>query len=360
MASRRDRTRSDAMSSDAVTGALSFDRRQVLGLSIGGALTAVMGSPAQAATLDYGIASIDPIYAAAYVALKQGLFGPSAGINYLNTQSGPRGKQLLAAKQIGASTSGANDSVALSIAGKQSVLVYTFDVRVPFANILINKDVFDSGVNAIEKLSGRSLGITAPQSATWLMAVFIAERAGLKDKVAIRPLGDFTTMMAAVKSKGVDACMATYAMLEKAKEEGWGVPLFEIVDASAWDKVFGGAVPGAATYVLAETIAQRPADVEALVSGLCKGTDYIFTNTSESVADLILADYLNGYSKAAVVSAITTFKSVWSKDNLIVPETYARLAGIMSGRQYSDAEMATATYEKNVDMKFVRKARGLA
>ena len=339
----------------------SPDRRQLLGLSIGGALTAILPAPAQAAAFDYGIASIDPVYAAAYVALKKGLFGNSASINYVNTQSGPRGKQLLAAKQIGCSTSGSNDSVALSIAGKQSVLVYTFDLRVPFANILINKDVYDSGVNSIEKMSGRSIGITAPQSATWLMAVYMAERAGLKDKVAIRPLGDFSTMMGAVKTKSVDACMATYAMLEKGKEEGWGVPLFEITDAAAWDKVFGGPVPGATAYVLADTIAERPADVEALVGGLCKGTDFIFANTPEATADLILADYLTGFSKASVVSAITTFKTVWSKDNLILPDTYARLASIMgSGRQYGDAEMATATYEKNVDMKFVRKARGLA
>src|SRR5258707_7718312 len=131
------------MTSDAMARTFAFDRRQVLGLSIGGALSAVMSAPVLAATLDYGIASIDPIYAAAYVALKQGFFGPSAGINYLNTQSGPRSKQLLAAKQIAAATSGANDSVALSIAGKQSVLVYTFDVRVPFANILVNREVFE-------------------------------------------------------------------------------------------------------------------------------------------------------------------------------------------------------------------------
>ena len=340
--------------------AFSPDRRQFLGLSIGGALTTVLAAPAYAASFDYGIASIDPIYTAAYVALKKGFFGNSASINYVNSQSGPRGKQLLAAKQIGCSTSGANDSVALSIAGKQSVLVYTFDVRVPFANIMINKEVYDSGVNSLEKLGGRSIGITAPQSATWLMAVYMAERAGLKDKVTIRPLGDFATMMGAVKTKSVDACMATYAMLEKGKEEGWGVPLFEIVDAAAWEKVFGGPVPGATAYVLADTIAERPDDVQALVGGLCKGTDFIFANSSEDVAELILADYLTGFSKASVVSAITTFKKVWSKDNMIVPETYSRLASIMSDRQYAAAEMATATYDRNVDMKFVRKARGLS
>jgi len=341
-----------------------IDRRTFLGISIGGALTATLPpywvSDAMAATkLDYGVASIDPIYSSVYVALKKGFFGPDASINYMNTQSGPRSKQLLAAKQIGAATTGANDSIALSIAGKQSVLVYAFDDRVPFANILINKEVYESGVKALKDLGGRSLGITAPQAATWLMAVYMTEHAGVKDKVAIRPLGDFTTMMGAVKSKSVDACMATYAMLEKAKSEGWGVPLFEIYDKSAWDGVFGGAVPGAATYVLEETIKERPADVQALVSGLCKGTDFIFANSSEAVVDLILADYLQGYTKTDAVSAIDKFRTVWSKTNLIQTETYDRLASIMSGRQYSEAEMKTATYAKNVDMSFVRKARGI-
>ncbi|MFZ8393366.1 hypothetical protein ACO1MB_14010, partial [Staphylococcus aureus] len=85
----------------------------------------------------------------------------------------------------------------------------------------------------------------------------------------------------------------------------------------------------------------------------------IFANTPETIVELIHADYLTRYSNASAISSVTTFKQVWSKDNLITPETYGRLASIMSDRQYSAAEMATATYEKNVDMRFVRKARGL-
>ena len=241
------------------------------------------------------------------------------------------------------------------------MLVYTFDNRVPFANILINKSVYDSGVTSIDKLAGKSVGITAPQSATWLMAVYITERAGLKDKVAIRPLGDFTTMMAAVKSKGVDACMATYAMLEKAKEEGWGVPLFEITDAAAWDKVFGGScrVRPLMFWKIRSRSVRR--DVQALVTGLCKGTDFVFANSAENDHRPDPRRLSAGLFRPSVIAAINTFKNVWSKDNMIPEPMYARLAAIMgSGRQYSDAEMATATYAKNVDMSFVRKASGIS
>ena len=340
-----------------------FGRRDFLQISMGGLALATIATPAAAAAkFDYGVASIDPIYSPLYVALKKGFIDKNAvEMNYINVQSGPRGKQLLAAGQIAAVTTGATDSIALSIAGKPSVLVYCFDDRVPFANVMINKDVHASGVDTIAKLAGRSLGVTQPQAATWLMAVYLAEKAGVKDKITIRPLGDFTTMMAAVKSRGVDACMATFAMLEKGREEGWGVPLFEITDAANWDKTFGGALPGAGTYVLADTIKSRPADVQAVVTGLCKGADFIHASSPEETVDLILADYLQGYTRSSAVAAVTTFKKVWSRDNIITPENYARLTGIMgSGRMYSDAEMATASYATNVDMSFVKKARGLA
>ena len=57
--------------------------------------------------VEYGVASIDPLYAAAYVALKRDLFKQQGlEVNYLNTQSGPRSKQLLAAGQITVATSG--------------------------------------------------------------------------------------------------------------------------------------------------------------------------------------------------------------------------------------------------------------
>jgi len=54
-------------------------------------------------------------YAAIYVALKKGYFA-RAGLNveHINSQSGPRGKQMLSANQIFASSSGSSDSVALT------------------------------------------------------------------------------------------------------------------------------------------------------------------------------------------------------------------------------------------------------
>ena len=78
-----------------------------------GLLATGLGAPrmARAASADIGIASPDPIYCVSYVAFKNGYF-KDAGLeaNYIDTQSGPRGKQMLAAGQVFATTSGTNDA----------------------------------------------------------------------------------------------------------------------------------------------------------------------------------------------------------------------------------------------------------
>ena len=126
-------------------------RRSFLAISAGGTLLATLpASPlsaqARLGKIDYGVASIDPLYSVIYVALKQKLFAAEGlDVNYINSQSGPRSKQMLAAGQLFITTTGVNDSVALSLAGKPSTVVFSLDRRVPFANILVHKDNYGPG-----------------------------------------------------------------------------------------------------------------------------------------------------------------------------------------------------------------------
>ncbi len=189
------------------------DRRMFLTISAGGTLLMalpVARGQAKLGKIEYGVASIDPLYAAAYTALKRDLFKQQGlDVNYLNTQSGPRSKQLLAAGQITIATSGVNDAIALNLAGKGTTVIYGFDQRVPFANIMVRKADFDSGkVKSVKDLAGKTVAVTQPQSATWLMATYITDKFGIMKQVNIRGLGDFATMLGAVKAGQVDATIA--------------------------------------------------------------------------------------------------------------------------------------------------------
>ena len=346
----------------------TLDRRAFLTIAAGGSVLATLPAfPAWAqarhGSMEYGVASIDMLYATAYVTLKQGYFkAEGLDVNYTNSQSGPRSKQMLAAGQLFITTSGVNDSVALSLAGKQSTVVFGFDRRVPFANILVHKDNFGPGkLQKVSDLAGRSIAVTQPQAATWLMAIYIADRAGVKDKVTVRGLGDFVTMLGAVKSKQVDASIATISMIDAAKQEGWGATLFDVTDAKTWNEVFGGDVPGVGCYVLSESIDKRRAAIQAFVNAMCKGTDWLKANSAEQIVELLHQDYLSGFPRDAVLRAARTYKdSVWNYSNVLDKATFDRLLGIMGdGRQFSNDELKAVPYEKSVDMSFVRKARGI-
>jgi len=347
----------------------ALDRRGFIRVAAGGAaLMTLPAAPlwAQAArhgSMEYGVASIDPLYAAAYVTLKQGHFAAEGlNVSYINSQSGPRSKQMLAAGQLFITTTGVNDSVALSLAGKASTVVFSLDRRVPFANILIHKDNAGPGkLQSVKDLAGKSIAVTQPQAATCLMAIYIADRAGIKDKVTVRGLGDFVTMLGAVKSKQVDATIATISMIDAAKQEGWGVPLFDVTDEKTWNETFGGDVPGVGCYVLADNVEKRRPAIQAFVNAMVKGQDWLKANSTEQIVDLIYLEHLSGFPREAVTRAINVYKnSLWNYSNVLSKETYERLVKIMGdGRQFSNDELKAAPYEKAVDMSFVRKARGL-
>lgn len=311
----------------------------------------------------YGQGSIDPFFAAGYVALKKGYFGEAGlEVEYLNSQSGPRTNQLLAAGQIAFGATAATAAPALTLAGKPATLVFGFDRKLTYANVIVRREDFDSGkIKSLKDLAGKRVGATQPQSSTWLMALYLMQKAGVADKVDIRPLGDLATMLGALKTGSVAASMATMSMMEQAKQEGWGVPIFDATTEASWNEFMGGDVPGIAALTLQDTIQKRPETVQAFVTGLVKAQDFITAHSAAEIADAIYDDYLNAFPRAAIEKTLGVYKeTVFLEDNLITQDAYDRMTAIMGdGRQFSNDEIKTVPYAKCVDMSFVRKARGL-
>ncbi|CUI88443.1 ABC-type taurine transport system%2C periplasmic component [Achromobacter xylosoxidans] len=311
----------------------------------------------------YGQGSIDPFFAAGYVALKKGYFGEAGlEVEYLNSQSGPRTNQLLAAGQIAFGATAATAAPALTLAGKPATLVFGFDRKLTYANVIVRREDFDSGkIKSLKDLAGKRVGATQPQSSTWLMALYLMQKAGVADKVDIRPLGDLATMLGALKTGSVAASMATMSMMEQAKQEGWGVPIFDATTEASWNEFMGGDVPGIAALTLQDTIEKRPETVQAFVTGLVKAQDFITAHSAAEIADAIYDDHLNAFPRAAIEKTLGVYKeTVFLEDNLITQDAYDRMTAIMGdGRQFSNDEIKTVPYAKCVDMSFVRKARGL-
>lgn len=341
-----------------------LSRRTLLGAAAMGAGVSLLPRSLLAAPrVTFGVASLDVSYAAIYATLRKGYFADAGlDVEHLNSQSGPRTKQMLAAGQIFAAATGSSDSVALSMAGKPSVLICSFERRPALANILVSKAAYDAGVRSVKDLAGKKIGVTQPQSLTWLLGVAITEAAGMKGKVDFRPLGDFTTMLGAVKAGSVDGCMASFSMLDAAEAEGWGKPIFRSYDNAEWDSAFKGDLPGVGVYVLKETLEEKRADIQKLVTGLVKGTDFVKAAPPEEIAELVKADFLPNTPLPALVDGVKKFKVTWNYENTYTPQAYADLMSVMGdGRMYPSAELADrAKFSDLVDNSFVLKARGRA
>lgn len=343
----------------------SYTRRHFLACSAALAGTSLLGAPALGRTAlgkaAFGLGSIDPFFAAAYVAFKKGYFGEGGlEVEYLNSQSGPRTMQMLAAGQILFGATAATAAPALTLAGKPASLVFGFDRKLTYANVIVRREDFDSGkIKTLKDLAGKRVGATQPQSSTWLMAVYLMQQAGITEQVDIRPLGDLATMLGALKTGSISASMATMSMMEQAQAEGWGVPIFDATTEASWNAFMGGDVPGIAALTLQDTIQKRPEVVQAFVTALVKAQDFITASSAQAVTDAIYDDYLAAFPRPAIEKTLGIYKeTVFLKDNLITEDAYNRMAAIMGdGRQFSNEEMKKVPYATCVDMSFVQQAR---
>ncbi|MFN3874779.1 MAG: PorP/SprF family type IX secretion system membrane protein, partial [Flavobacteriales bacterium] len=156
-------------------------------------------------------ASVDAIYATPYVALKKNFFeAEGLEVAYLNSQSGPRSKQMLAAQQLFVTTTGANDSVALTLSGKASVLVVP---EITPGLWLYNKVAW-AGVSMHQALGNRIRGIgTDSRLARQFML-----GGGYKYRIARK-----TALVPSI-------------LLKKSKAAPWAVDLNAMVE---WNRQFG-------------------------------------------------------------------------------------------------------------------------
>jgi|694.fasta_scaffold100210_4 NitT/TauT family transport system substrate-binding protein len=342
------------------------NRRQVaqwLALAgLGVASTSLSRAQTSVGKLVYGIGNLDAMFAAGFVALKNGYFR-AAGLDasFVDCQNGPRARQMLAAGQVNIVASASFDPMVVNVAGKRTRIIAGIDQRLPYANVVVRKEDVDSGrIKSFADLAGKRIGVSGPKSAFWLMATQMVESGNLKG-VEIRGIGDTVAMLAALKSKQVDASMATISMMEAAEREGWGVPLVSINEPEVWRRTIGlgGDVQGQWIYGLEDYIRSNPAIVQAFVTGWVRGHDFVMSNKTETVVDLIYSDFLSPFKRDTVAQAVSVLKEkVWSADNMITADAYRRVVSIMSGdKLVSDAEAARFPYDGAVDMSFVRKAR---
>jgi hypothetical protein len=70
-----------------------------------------------------------------------------------------------------------------------------------------------------------------------------------------------------------------------AQDEGFGAPIYDVLDEKAWNRVFGGPIPVTVGYVLKETVEKSPDLVQAYVNANYRAQQWIKKASDAEIAD---------------------------------------------------------------------------
>ncbi|MEH2563580.1 NitT/TauT family transport system substrate-binding protein [Bradyrhizobium sp. AZCC 2289] len=351
----KDRFRSDRRG--FVQGALATSAI----LTVGGARA--LAQPRGKMTVGFG--AVDLHCLTPFVA-KSGKFFEEAGLDVtlIDTQTGPRSRQVLAAGQVLVALSAAMDAPALTIAGRRSRIIFGIDRKMDWANIVVRKEDVDSGrIRSLRDLSGKTIASTQPKSASEAVFRYLLGQVGVED-AKIRAVGNNTTCLAMLKSKQVDATFAAPLHLDQITQaDGWAAAVFSTGDEKTWNDVVGGEAPGLAYYALESALQDRPDDLRAFVTAMVKAQDFILKKDVETVEEMVFEDYFAAFNRVAFRRALGFMKqSIFSSTNIIEADAYDRMLTVMRvGELQTADELANpdVAYNRGTSFDFVKKARGL-
>ena len=159
------------------------------------------------------------------------------------------------------------------------------DTRSSSVMFIIRKDLFDQGINTLEKLTDWKrpddrkpiVSVSSLGGTNHVWASYYMETMELDTEVTWIGTGNVDTMMGSLKTKQVDVLVSSLSLLNHSKEQGWGTLLFDGTDETIWSNDLGGKVPVTAHFTLQSTIDKDPAKMQAFVAAIWRATQWVKT-----------------------------------------------------------------------------------
>jgi NitT/TauT family transport system substrate-binding protein len=274
--------------------------------------------------------------------------------------------QALAAGQVQFALGDSNHPLKITEKGKDALMIFATDTRCSYANIVVRKELFDRGVKNVEtladvKLVGRKavIAATAIGSGTYVYGVYVlkntksADGKPVNDSVEWVGGGGDLTMLGGLKAGKFDAIMAVPEWQSKAVDQGFGHPIYDVRDAGAWNRVFGGPIPVTVGYVLKETLEKSPDLVQAYVNACYRAQQWIRKAKDGEIVDLLQKPYMSTYSREEILEAVRYYRTIFDWDFIVEEKDYDRGMKVWVPL----ALERPIPFKQAVDMSFVRKAQ---
>lgn len=342
-----------------------LSRRSAL---VGGtaALAAIMGSTGRGRAADTGIkvsfGPPSPIYTPSYVGIENGYFR-DAGLDVAitPTDGGARSRELLAAGQVMFAHGDTSHPLQLTNRGKPAKILATTQMISSTCQIVIRRDVFDSGVTTLEAFAkwrrpdGAS-PIVAPTSigsGSWMLGTYLFDQRGSSKDVNWVSGGNPKTMLAGLASKQFDAIVAQPGWQMEAEREGFGRTIYDTRKPGVWDRDFGGPIPTLSFYALAETVEAEPELTQKMVDAFYRAMKWIKATPEDKIYEVIGKKYFASGDPASTKAELTFDRDTSAYDGMVSPESFER-GGKLWYRQGS--QIKPVAFETVVDMRFLNSA----
>ncbi|HVG78352.1 MAG TPA: ABC transporter substrate-binding protein [Patescibacteria group bacterium] len=293
---------------------------------------------------------------------EEGLSLPS----FIVPGGGAKVVQALAAGQAMFALGDSNHPLKITEKGKDALMLFATDTRCSYANVVVRKELWDRGVKSVEaladaKLVGRKaiVAATAIGSGTHVYGVYVMKGSKAPDGRTVNDYvewvggGASTTMLGGLKAGKFDAIMAVPEWMWAAEDQGFGKAIYDVLDAQAWNRVFGGPLPATVGYCLKETIERRPEAVQGYVNACYQAQQWIRRAADGEILELLYRPYMDTFSREEVLKSIRYYKSIFDWDFLVDEKEYGEVLKVFLSTKVLDAPIA---FPKAVDMSFARKA----
>lgn len=341
---------------------MRITRREAL---IAGSAFAVTAFPrasrAEAKVAKLAFGPVSPVYAIGMIAELKGYF-KDEGIDpkLVAGNSGTFGRQTLAAEQAMFAHGDASHPLQLSARGKPCKILLATEMVCSYANIVVRKDLYDSGITSVEKLAAYKrandakpiVAATAIGSGTWVYGTYVFEARGLGDRVNWVAGGGPNTMFPSLETRQFDAIMAPPSWIVEVEKKGFGKVIYDTAKPGEFAKDFGGTVP--VIYALADTVAQDKAMTQAFVNAIYRAMTWVKAWPLAEVQALVAPKYFAGVDSDAVTAELGFDVSTWSYDGTIDKASFERGAKPWHRK---GTDIPETKYEDVVDLSFLATAK---
>lgn len=301
-------------------------------------------------------------YAAHFVAAAKGFFSSeNLDVSFIVSGTGPKLREVVAANQTQFGLGDSAHPILLTNRERPAKILLAVDDRSSLCNVVIRKDLFDKGIDTIEKLADwkRADGnkpvfaVASLGGGQHIYLSYAAERLRIADRFTWLAGGGTQTMLGQLSTGRFDAIAALPNWVLEAEQKNWGRLALDVRKDEIWRRYFSGPVPSTVSFALQSTIDRNPEMVQAYVNGMYRALQWMKTASGNEIYDAIGSKYLTEFAPDVAKEEIAYFKPITNYTGSVDEKQFANLAPILF-REITG--MKSISYQDAVEPKFLREA----